>query len=92
MIENGKLTLLDIEELCKKVHEFSVEFTITIHPDSAEVTLSPWQPTTMSTDTKVEPVQEPRVLVTSDKFMTTEEIKAEAERIKQEMKNMTTVL
>ena len=89
MIENGKLTLLDIEELAKKAHEFKVEFNITIHPDSVEVTLSPWQPTMTESNYTQKPMEEPKVLVACDKFMNTEELKAEAERIKQEMKDRT---
>lgn len=36
MIEKGKLTMLEIEDLARLAEKFKVEFHVTIYPDSAE--------------------------------------------------------
>lgn len=44
MIENGKLTMLDIEELCRIAHEQQCEFTVSVSGDSVEVGIEPSYP------------------------------------------------
>lgn len=91
MIEKGKLTMLEIEDLARLAKEFKVEFHVTIYPDRAEVELTPWSPTVMESKNTIKPVEEPKVIVGCGEVMTTEEIKAEAERIRQEMSNIRTM-
>lgn len=86
MIENGKLTMLEIEDLARMAETFKVEFHVTIYPDSAEVELMPWSPTVMESTNTTKPVEEPKAII--NKVMNTEELKAEAERIRQEMSNV----
>ena len=80
MIDNGKLTMLEIEDLARLAKEFNVEFHVTIYPDSAEVELMPWCPTMMESTNTTKPVEEPKVIVTNDRIR-----KAVAERIRQEV-------
>lgn len=88
MIEKGRLTMLEIEDLARLAYKFKVEFHVTIYPDSAEVELMPWSPTVMESKNTTKPVEEPKVIVGCGEVMTTEEIKAEAERIKREISNV----
>lgn len=63
MIENGKLTMLEIEDLARLAKEFKVEFHVTIYPDSAEVELMPWSPTVMESTNTTKPVEEPKIII-----------------------------
>ena len=80
MIEKGKLTMLEIEDLARLAEEFKVEFRVTIYPDSAEVELMPWCKTVMESTNTTKPVEEPKVIVECGDVMNIEELKAEAER------------
>lgn len=60
VIEKGKLTMLEIEDLARLAEKFKVEFRVTIYPDSAEVELMPWCKTVMESTNTTKPVEEPR--------------------------------
>lgn len=80
MIEKGKLTMLEIEDLARLAYKFKVEFHVTIYPDSAEVELVPWRPTVLESTHTTKPVEEPKVIVECGEVLNIEELKAEAER------------
>lgn len=51
-IKNEKLTLQDVEDMCRLAHEHMVEIEITVEPEQYEVSISPWLPTKMETSAK----------------------------------------
>lgn len=46
-IKNEKLTLQDVESMCKLAHEHKVAIEVTVRPEDYEVNISPWVPIKM---------------------------------------------
>ena len=51
----GKITVDEIEELCRKAQEYKVEISITAQPDGYELNIAPWIPNRTEYNSTIKP-------------------------------------
>lgn len=85
MIESGKLSMLDIEELCRIAYKNQCEFTVSVTKDSVEVGIEPSYPTEIESHyTTREVPRKDAVVIKTDGLV--DDVKVMSEELREQLR------